>query len=176
KHKVAGFGGFECDLGRFQIAHFADENYFRRLAKSGTQRGREIFCIGADLALVDRAFLVVMKKFDRVFDRYDVVAFRFVYAVDDRRKRRTFSRTGRAGKQNNAVADAADIGKLKRNVERFETRNFVRNNAHYDRKRIPLLKDIYAKTAFAGQRIAEIRGARSGKLGGGFGIVAEYRR
>ena len=105
EHKVARFGGFEGDLGRFKVTHFADEDNLWRLAKSGAQGGGEILCIGADLALVDGGFFVRVQKLDRVLDRDDVIGLCLVYMVDDRGERRAFSRTGRAGKQDDAVAD-----------------------------------------------------------------------
>ena len=162
------------DLGGFKIAHLTDEDDFRRLAKGGTKGGREILCVGPDLALVDRAFFVVVEKFDRVLDRDYVVALGLVDLIDDGCKGRALARTCRTCKQNDAVADIANIGELRRQPKRVEARYLVRDNAHDDRKGVSLLEDVDAEATLSGERIAEVGGSVLGELGRGFGVLAEY--
>src|ERR1035437_8064345 len=114
EHEVARFGSLECDLSRFEITHFADKYYLWCLAESGTQGAGKILCIRTDLTLVDRTFLVVMQKLDRIFDGYDVVGLCIVDAIDDRRQRRTLARTGRTCKKNYSIAYIGDLDKLLR--------------------------------------------------------------
>ena len=96
---------------RFQVAHFADQDDVRILAKCSAQGGGEVRGIYFDLALVDEAFLVAVQKLDRVFDGDDVVGALGVDAVDHRRQRRRLARPGGTGDQHHAallLADAID--------------------------------------------------------------------
>src|SRR6476660_3075438 len=107
KNQVARFGGFKSDLRGLEVAHFADEYHVRRLPERGTQGRGKIFRVSTYLTLVYGAFLVVVQKFDRIFDRDYVIAFRFVDAVDYCRQGRALTRTGRAGQKYDAVPNVA---------------------------------------------------------------------
>src|SRR5258708_14669781 len=96
KHEVARFGGLQGDFGRFQITHLTDQYNFWRLPQCGSKRRSEIFGVSTNFTLVDRAFLVIMEKLDRVLDSYDMVSLRVVDLIDDRRERRTLTGTCRA--------------------------------------------------------------------------------
>ena len=61
---------------RFEVAHFADQNDVRVLAKSGAQRGGEVCGIHFDFALVDEALLVAVQEFDGVFNGDHVIGAR----------------------------------------------------------------------------------------------------
>jgi len=54
-------------LNRLKVAHFADQNHVRVLAKPGAQGRREIRGIDFDFALIDEALFVAMQKFDGIF-------------------------------------------------------------------------------------------------------------
>ena len=172
---MARFRSFQCDLSRLEVAHFADENDFGSLAKCGAQRRREILRVRANLTLIDRALFVVVQKFDRIFDRHYVIGLGFVDPVDDRRKRRAFSRTGRPGQQNYAIANVGNIRKLWRQMQRIEIWYLVRDDAHHDRVRISLAENVDTKTAFARQGIAQIGSLIFCKMRGRVRIVAEQR-
>ena len=90
-----------------------------------------------------------MQKLDRVLDSDNVVSLCLIDPVDDGRKRRTLSRTGRTRKQHNAIPDVSDLGEHRRHSERLKTRDLMRNDTHHDRIRVTLLKNIYPKAAFA---------------------------
>jgi len=52
KGQMARFGDTQSHFYRFQIAHFADQNHIRILAKSGSQCGSERVRVGGDLTLI----------------------------------------------------------------------------------------------------------------------------
>ena len=71
--QVAGLGGLDGDGDRLQVPHLADEHDVRVLAQRGAQGLLEAVGVGADLALVDQALLVLVDELDRVLDGDDVV-------------------------------------------------------------------------------------------------------
>src|SRR5581483_9511245 len=72
ENNVTGFGSGECDLHRFAVANFADENDFGRLAQGRTQTFGKIWEIPAELALIEDATMVRMHVLDRVLQGDDV--------------------------------------------------------------------------------------------------------
>ena len=58
---------------RLEVAHLADQDHVGVLAQRGLQRLAEALRVGAELALVDQAFLVAVQELDRVLDRHDVL-------------------------------------------------------------------------------------------------------
>ncbi len=99
-----------------------------------------------------------MQKFDRILDRHDVISLDLVDAIDDRGQRRAFSRTGRAGQQNDAIADLGNVLEGFGQPQRVKTRYLMRNDTHYYRVGISLLKDVDAKTALAGNGVTKVGG------------------
>ena len=73
EHEVAGLCSGERGSDRFEVAHLADEDHVRVLAERGAQREPEARRVGADLALVDDAVLVLVDELDGILDREDVV-------------------------------------------------------------------------------------------------------
>ena len=88
KHKVAGFGGLDRDRDGLEISHFADEQDIRIFAKCGTQRVFERVSVVVYLTLIDQTFLILVREFDRVFDRDDVILAVLVDRIDHRTQRR----------------------------------------------------------------------------------------
>ena len=84
KYEVTGFGSDHGCLDRFKITHFADEDNVRVLTKRSAQGLGKIPGIYVDLTLRDKGFLILVKKFDRVFDRDNVAVPTLVYVVYDR--------------------------------------------------------------------------------------------
>ena len=115
--QVAGFGDAQRHLDRFEVTHFADEHDVRVLTKCGAKSGTERMRVGGDLALIDDAVLVIVKKLDRVFDRQDVVVTIDIDLVDHRRERRRFTRTGRTGHEYQAARLLAQIRNDRRQAE-----------------------------------------------------------
>ena len=107
--QVAGFGSFESDFNGFAIAHFADENYFGRLAQGGAQGESETGSVGVEFALVDGALFVAMQKLDGVFDGEDVKGLFLIHFVEDGGEGGRFAGAGRAGDEDDAVAQLHDF-------------------------------------------------------------------
>jgi hypothetical protein len=91
------------------VAHFTDENHVRILSQCAAQSFRKRTCIDVDFALRDERLLVAMQKLDRVFDGDDVSAARGVDAIDHRRERCRFARTGRSGDEDQSTAFFGDL-------------------------------------------------------------------
>ena len=72
KHQVAGLGRGDGRGDGLQVAHLADQDDVRVLAQGGPQGVGETRGVGADLALVDDALLVLVEELDRVLDGDDV--------------------------------------------------------------------------------------------------------
>src|SRR5437867_182380 len=98
--QVAGFGGGDGSIDRFQIAHFADEDHVRVLAQYAAQRFGKIRHVHADFALGHQRLFVPVIIFDGIFDgdEVDLVAL-FINDVEHRGERRGLARTGRARDQ-----------------------------------------------------------------------------
>jgi hypothetical protein len=69
KHQVAGLGGSQRGRDRLQVSHLPDQDHVRVLAQRALEGRREVDRVGADLALVEDALLVLMEELDRVLDR-----------------------------------------------------------------------------------------------------------
>ena len=72
EHQVPGLGDRERRLDGLEVAHLADQDDVGVLAQHVLERLRERLGVGAQLALVDYALLVVVDVLDRVLDRHDV--------------------------------------------------------------------------------------------------------
>src|SRR5437588_2775318 len=83
----SGFDGFE-------IAHFADQYYIGVLPQRRPQSLSKTFGVGIDLALIDDAALMIVKKFDWVLYRENVFVALLIYFVDYGCQRRRFTRPG----------------------------------------------------------------------------------
>ena len=79
---VAGFGRLDGRVDRLQVAHFADEDDVGVHAQGPADALREVGHVDADLALIDRALLVLVVILDRVFHRDDVPVVVLVDEVD----------------------------------------------------------------------------------------------
>ena len=90
-NQVAGFGRFERHFDRFAVAHFADQNQFRRLPQRGAQSQGEARRVAVQLALMNGGALVRMQELDGVLDGDDVAGFFLVDLVDKRGERRGFA-------------------------------------------------------------------------------------
>ena len=73
EHQVAGLRRGDRGADRLEVAHLADEDHVRVLAQRGLQRVGEAGGVGAELALVDDALLVLVQELDRILDRHDVL-------------------------------------------------------------------------------------------------------
>jgi predicted alpha/beta-hydrolase family hydrolase len=85
--EVTCLGGGHRRRDRLEVAHLADEDHVRVLAKRTAQAFGKRRRVDADLALVDDAALVAMQELDRILDGEDVVVPRPVDLVDHRGER-----------------------------------------------------------------------------------------
>src|SRR6266849_8366885 len=95
-------------------------------------------------ALVNRRVDVPVEKFYRVFDGDDVIELGFVDQIDNGRQRGTLAAAGRPGHQDDPIFQFDDIAQLAWQVEVFEVRRLRWYDAHNDRIRAALLKDVDA--------------------------------
>ena len=100
---VAGLGRLDGRVDRLQVAHFADEDDVGVHAQGPADALREVGHVDADLALVDRALLVLVVVLDRVFDRDDVPVVVVVEEVDHAGQAGRLARAGRPGDQQQAA-------------------------------------------------------------------------
>src|SRR5215813_13110271 len=92
-----------------EIAHLADEDDVGILAQGGAERVLERAGVAVHLALVDEALLVLVDELDRVLDGDDVIGAVLVHVVDERRQRRRLARAGRAGDDDEALRQVAEL-------------------------------------------------------------------
>src|SRR5207302_1356460 len=79
ERQVAGFRDTQGGFNGLEVAHFADEHHVGVFAQGSAERIRKGVRVRVNFALIDEAFLVVVQKFDRVFDRNHVL---FALGVD----------------------------------------------------------------------------------------------
>src|SRR5260370_24891185 len=91
--------------------------------------------------------LVLVQKFDWVFDGNYVIKLRLVNQIDDGRQGRTLSTARRAGHQDDPVLKLNYVAQLWGQIKVLESRRPVRNDAHDDRVGSSLFEDIHAKAA-----------------------------
>ena len=80
---MAGFGRHHRDLDRGPVAHFANQNDFRRLTQRRAQSGRIIVEVVSKLALIERRLALRMHVLDRIFEGNDVDRLRIVDLVEN---------------------------------------------------------------------------------------------
>ena len=88
KNQHAHCCAIECQADGFHIAHFANQNDIgvgaHRTLESGAERARVL----AHFTMNNGTVFIVMSKFDRVFERDNLLLRGFVDVVDDGRERR----------------------------------------------------------------------------------------
>ncbi len=97
KHQVTCFSRRECELDRFQVTQFADENGIGIFTQGRAERIVETVCVSVNLPLVDKALFTRVYKLDGVLNCENMAVLRFVLIIDHRRQCRGFTGAGRAG-------------------------------------------------------------------------------
>ena len=156
EHHVARFGGGDGRFDRFQVAHFADQDHVRVLPQGAADRLGEARHIDADLALVDRRFLVVVIELDRVFDRDDVVIDVLVDVVDQAGQRRAFARAGRPGDQEQAAGPQHQLQHTSGRPSCSRREHVVGNLPQHHRHVAALLEDRDAEAGQLAEGEAEV--------------------
>src|SRR6202050_404749 len=156
QNQVAGFG---CENGGgdgFQVAHFADEDDVRVLAKCSAQRGVEGRSVHFHFALIDKTLFIAVQIFDRVFDGDDVLGAQRIDAINHRGERGGFAGTGGAGGENQAALLFANRGEDAWQLEFFDVANFCGDNAQNHADVAALLEDVDAEAAEAGDAVGHV--------------------
>ena len=117
QHEMAGLGGGKRRGDRLQVAHLAHEDDVGVLAQRSAQALGEARRVGAELALVDQAALVVVQEFDRILDREDVFVARGVDLVEHGGERRRLARAGGTGDQHDSAGQACHRPHRRRHAE-----------------------------------------------------------
>ena len=105
--------------------------------------------VRVNFALVDQAFLVVVQKFDRVFDRDHVLFALAVDLVEHGGESGGLARAGRAGDKHKTarlVAQPPDDCWKAQSIEAFD---FPRNRSKHSGDRAALVENVAAKTGKA---------------------------
>src|SRR5580658_3871485 len=157
QHQVAGFGCKNGGGNGFQVAHFADQDDVRVLAKCSAQRGGEGRGVHFDFALVDETLFIAVQIFDRVFDGDDVLGAQRVDAVNHRGECSGFAGTGGAGGENQAALLFANGGEYAREFEFFDSANFCGDDAQDHADVAALLENVDAETAEAGDAVGHVQ-------------------
>src|SRR6185437_3354275 len=91
EHKVSGFGSIKGKLAGLALFEFPDGDHIRYLPQRRAHRMSNARRVTVQFPLMNGRLLVVMQKFDRVFNGYDVTFGRAVDVVDQSRQSRTLS-------------------------------------------------------------------------------------
>ena len=97
-----------------------------------------------------------MHELDRLFDRHDVAREICVDVIDQRRQRRRFARTGRAGHEHESAAELAELFHHRRNPEFLERGDLRRDQAEDRAVAVRLLEKIAAEARFLIHLVGEI--------------------
>src|SRR5215207_4157317 len=136
---------FQCDLGGFEISHFADEDYFWRLTQGGAQGRGKVARVVPNLSLIDGRPFVQVKVFDWIFDRNNMVVLLLVDDVDYGRLSRTLTGTGWTSYQYQAIPKLRNLVQWLRQTQRLQGGNVSRDHPHDDGVDTSLLEYIDAK-------------------------------
>ena len=158
KHEMAGFGGCQNHCHGLGIAHLAHQNDIGILPQDAAQRAGEVGRILADFDLLDDGFAVGMHVLDGIFDGHDVIVTRVVDQIDQRGERGAFPASGRSRDQNQTLAGFRKTPQSRRQVQRFERRNFFRQQADAARDGAALVVNVGAETPDAVAAEAEVDG------------------
>ena len=146
QYKVSGFCRSYRRGYRLQVAHLADENHIRVMAKRMLQRIRKRAGIVTQVALRYETLLVLMQKLNRVFNSDHVPGLMLVEKVNHCRQGRALPAAGGTGNQNKATRlhyeGLTDFWKAKLLNGRYDERNAP----ECDTKRATLLHHIHAES------------------------------
>jgi hypothetical protein len=129
ERQVTGFGDGQRGLDRLEVSHLTDQHHVRVLPQDVLQRCLEALGVGADLALVHHAALVLVQVLDRVLDRDDVLVPLGVDLVDHRRERGRLARARRSGHKHEPARLLRQVRDHLRQSQLVEGLDLVRNRA-----------------------------------------------
>src|SRR5207302_2246921 len=124
---MAGFRDPKRRLNRFEVAHFADEHHVGIFTERRAKRIRERMRIGVDFALIHKALLMIVKKFDGILDG-DHMLFAFaVNLVQHGGERGGLTRARWPGDEDKPAWLVAQAFDNERQSESVKTFDFPRN-------------------------------------------------
>ena len=131
ENQVASFGGGQGEGDGFRVAHLTDQNHVRVFSQGGTQGVGKAVGVLMQLALVNERLFALVDELNRVFDGQNVGRLGFVDVVDHRRQRGGFTRTGRAGYQDQTAWIFGNFLENARRTQFFQRQNGARNGTEY---------------------------------------------
>ena len=138
------------------IAHFTEHDDVRVLPQDIFERVMKRLRVQSDFALFNDTLVVFKNKFNRVFERDDVLFEIAVDVLDHRRKRGGLAATGRPGHQHDAARGFRDQFDLLEQTQLFKAGHVGFDVSHRQRPLAALLEQIGPKTPQAGDEIGEI--------------------
>ena len=154
--EVAGLGRGDRRRDRLEVAHLAEEDHVRVLAKRAAQGVGEADGVGPDLALVDDAALVAVQELDRVLDGHDVVVARAVDLVDHGCERRRLTGARRARDEDEAARLLRKLVELRRQPEILERLQLGGDHAEGRAEALALEIDVDAEAREARDRVRDV--------------------
>ena len=156
---MASLCGHQRDFDSGAIAHFADENDFRRLSQCRSQTIRIIVKVRSEFALVKSGLATWMHELNRILQGDNVHRLRFVNFVEDCSQGSGFTAAGRTGQENQSGFFPGNLSENAGKMKCLQRWNAGFKAAQNDRKISTLPKNINAKARLIVQRITEVAGA-----------------
>ena len=119
ENKVTGGGRGQRELDRFEVAHFTDEQDVRIFTQRAAQSRGEGAGVHAHFAMLHQAVLASMHKFNRIFDRDDVIVPLQIRVIHHRRQRGRFAGAGRPGDEDEPLLQHRKFLQDRRQPELF---------------------------------------------------------
>jgi len=155
--QVAGLRGGQRSRDRLQVTHLPDQDHVRVLAQRGLQGSSEGGGVGAQLALVDQAALVLVEELDGVLDGHDVLFALLVDQVDERGQGGRLARARGPGEQDESPRLAREVGDDGRKAEPVEGDDAVGDEAEGCAERRAREVGVDPEAGAAGHRVGEVQ-------------------
>ena len=153
---VARLGCRDRSLDCLQIAQLAHEDHVGILPQGTPEGFGKAGNVAANLALIDRAFLRLVIKLNRIFDRDDVVVVVFVDEIDQAGKRGAFARPGWARYKKQSPRPRGQLLANSRHAKLLGREHFVRYLSQHHGNAAALLKNTDAKASHVAEGKAKV--------------------
>ena len=173
QNQMAGFGGRHADLHGFAVAHFADQNHFRRLAQRGAKAAGKRVEVDSQLPLVERGLLLRVHILDRILKRDDVDGFVFVDFVEQGGQGRRLAGARRAGHEDKSGFFLRHILEYVRHAQVLHGRD-LRVQLSQDNGVIGALReDVDAEPRFVAEGVGGVAGTCAEQVFGQSAVAAD---
>ena len=153
---MAGVRRAHCGGERGRVAHFAEHDDIGVLAQNMFQRAVKIRSVETDFALFNHGLIILENKFNRVFERNDVLFEVAVDVFNHRGERRGFAGAGRTSDHHDAARRLGETFDLFEQTELFKTRHGGFDMAHRQRPGAALLENVRAKSSHTNDVVGKI--------------------